>query len=122
MQEDAHKCAANENDKQEDVENSKVIESIVGILKRATTSSNSPPQEGDKGECERYKYAFNQVAFDYDKHGKYSHKSWRKFPCYFCGLNNHIVSRCWKKIAINKKLSKQRRKKAKGPMDNENHF
>ena len=41
LQEDAHKHAANENGKQEDVEISKVIECIVGILKRATTSSNS---------------------------------------------------------------------------------
>ena len=74
LQEDAHKHATSGNGKQEDVESSKVIETIVGIPKRATTSSNSPPQEGNKGECERYKSAFNQVSFDYDKHGKSSHK------------------------------------------------
>ena len=71
MQEDAHKHATIGNWKQKDVESSKVIECIIGIPKRATTSSNSPPQEGDKGECSRYKFAFNQVAFDYDKHGNY---------------------------------------------------
>jgi hypothetical protein len=27
---------------------------VVGLLKRASNSSNSPPQEGDKGECSRY--------------------------------------------------------------------
>ena len=74
LQEGAHKHAANENGEQEDVESSKAIECIVGIQKRATTSSNSPPQEGDNSECSRYKFASNQIAFDYDKHGKYSNK------------------------------------------------
>ena len=31
----------------------------------------------------------------------------------FCGLNKHNVSRCWKKIAMHRKLLKQRRKEAK---------
>ena len=106
LQEYAHKNATNGNRKKEEVESSKVIEVIVGILKRATTSSNSPPQEGDKGECERYKYAFNQVAFDYDKHGKSSHNIWKRFACSFCGLNNHTVSRGWKKISMHRKLYK----------------
>ena len=88
LQEDSHKHATNGNGKQEDVESSKAI---VGILKRSTTSSNSPPQEGDKGECARYTYAFNEVYFNYDKHGNYSNKLWRKFACSFCGLNNHTV-------------------------------
>ena len=100
LQEDAHNHAANENGEQEDdVESSKFIECIFGILKRASTSSYSPPQEGDKGECAMYTSSFNQVAFKYDKHGKSSHNIWRKFTCSFCGLNNHIVSRCWKNIA-----------------------
>lgn len=36
-------------------------------------------------------------------------------------MNNCIVSRCWKRIAIHRKLSKQKRQKAKGPLDNGNH-
>ena len=51
LQEYAHRHATNENGKQEDVEISKVIEAIFGIPKRATTPSNSPPQEVNKGEC-----------------------------------------------------------------------
>ena len=43
LQGDAHKHATNGNCKQEDVESSKAIEAIIGIPKRATTSSNSPP-------------------------------------------------------------------------------
>ena len=104
MQEYAHKHATSGNGKQEDVERSNVIETIVGILKRATTSSNSPLQQGDIGECARYKSIFNKVSFDYDQHGKSSDKIWRKFTCSFCGLNNHNVSRCWKRIVIHKKL------------------
>ena len=74
MQEDAHNHVANENGKIKDFESYKFIEAIAGIPKRVTTSSNSPPQEGDKGECSRHKSAFNQVASDYDKNGKTSHK------------------------------------------------
>ena len=55
FQEVSHKHATNENGEQEDVEISTAIECIVEILKRAITSSNSPPQEGDKDECSRYK-------------------------------------------------------------------
>ena len=83
LQEGAHKHATSGNGKQEDVERSKFIETIVDVPKRDTTSLNSPPQEGDKGECARYKYAFNQVSFDYDKRGKSSHKIWRDFTCFF---------------------------------------
>ena len=43
LQEDSHTHATNGNGKQEDVESSKTIETIVGIPKRAITSSNSPP-------------------------------------------------------------------------------
>ena len=93
LQEGAHKHAANENGEQEDDEISTLIECIVGFPKRATTSSNSPPQEDKKCEFSS-RSVFNQVAFDYDKHGKFSHKIWRKFACSFCGLNNHNVSRC----------------------------
>ena len=91
------------------------------IPKRATTSSNSPPHEDIKGECSRYKYAFNQVTFDYDQQGKFSHNIWRKFACSFCGLDNHNVSRCWKKITMHGKISKKRRQEAKVPLDNGNH-
>ena len=82
LKEDAHKHATYGNGKQEDVEISKFIESIVGIPKRATTSSNSPPQEGHNGECSRYKFSFNKLTFDYDKPGKYSHKIWKR-TCMF---------------------------------------
>ena len=121
MQEGAHKHEINENGEQEDVEIYKVVECIVGILKRATTSSNSAPKEGDKGECSRYKYSFNQVAFDYDKNGKLSHNIWRNRACSFFGLDNHNVLICWKNISMHKKILKQRRQEAKGPFDKENH-
>ena len=81
---------------------------FVSLQKRASNSSNSPPQRGDKGECSRYKSAYNSVAFDYVKHGKFSCKNGRKIPCTYCGLDNHHVSKCWKILTTFRKLSKQR--------------
>jgi hypothetical protein len=81
---------------------------FVGLQKRACNSSNSPPQRGDKGECSRYKSAYNSVAFDYVKHDKFACKNGRKSPCTYCGLYNHHVSKCWKRLTTFRKLSKQR--------------
>jgi epoxyqueuosine reductase QueG len=35
-------------------------------------------------------------------------KNGRKSPCRYCGLDNHHVSKCWKRLTTFKKLSKQR--------------
>ena len=51
--------------KQESFNNHEDQNIFVGIQKRASNSSNSPPQEGDKGECSRYNSAYHSVAFDY---------------------------------------------------------
>jgi hypothetical protein len=55
------------------------------LQKRACNSSNSPPQSGDKGECSRYKSAYNSVSFDYVKHDKSACNN-GKSPCTYCGL------------------------------------
>jgi hypothetical protein len=77
------------------------------LQKRACNSSDSPPQRGDKGECSRYKSAYNSVAFDYVKHDKSACKNGKR-PCTYCGLYNHHVSKCWKRMSTFRKLSKQR--------------
>jgi hypothetical protein len=82
---------------------------VVGLQRRVGNSSNSPPQKGDKGECSRYISAYNSISFDYVKHGKLACKNGRKFPCIYCGLYNHHVSRCWKRLTTFMKLSKQRK-------------
>lgn len=97
-----------------------VINTIVGIPNRTTTSSNSPPEEGNKGECARYKSSFNQVYFDYDKLGKSSHNIGKENTCNFCGFKNHNVSRCWNKMATYKNLSKKKWQITRGPLDNGN--
>ena len=51
--------------KQKSCDNHEGKNTVVGLQKRASNSSNSPPQEGDKGECSRYISAYNSVAFDY---------------------------------------------------------
>jgi hypothetical protein len=81
---------------------------FFGLQKRAGNSSNSPPQEGNKGECSRYISAYNSVSFDHVKHGKFACKNGRKSPCTYYGLDNHHLSRCWKILTTFRKLSKQR--------------
>jgi hypothetical protein len=81
---------------------------FVGLQRRACNSSNSPPQRGDKGECSRYNYAYHLIAFDYVKHDKIACKNGRKSPCTYCGLYNHHVSKCWKRLTTFRKLYKQR--------------
>jgi midasin (ATPase involved in ribosome maturation) len=81
---------------------------IVGLQKRVGNSSNSPPQRGDKGECSRYNSTYQSVAFDYVKHDKFTCKNGRKHPCTYCGLYNHHVSKCWKRMTTFKKLYKRR--------------
>jgi hypothetical protein len=81
---------------------------VDGLQRRACSSSDSPPQRGDKGECSRYNSAYHSVAFDYVKHDKFVCRNGRKNPCTYCGLYNHNVSKCWKRLTAFRKLSKQR--------------
>ena len=102
-------------------ESSKTINGIDSVPKGASSSFDSPPHEGNEGERERYKSDFNHISFDHVKHGKFPHKHWKRIACSFCGLFNHSVSRCWKRMATYKKLLKERRQEAKVPMNNANH-
>jgi len=117
QEEGVHKHAL----KQESCESSKTIEDIDGVPKGATSSFDSPPHEGNTGERERYKSDFNNISFDYVKHDKFPHKHCKKIACSFCGLDNHGVSKCWKRMATYRKLLKKRRQEAKGPLDKANH-
>jgi len=101
--------------------NSNNLEEIDGVLKGATSSFASPPHEGNKGERERYKYGSNHIPFDFEKHDKFPHRYGKIIACSFCGLDNDNVSRCWKRMTINRKLLKGKKQEAKGPLDKENH-
>jgi hypothetical protein len=106
---------------QENCESSKTIEGIDDVPKGASSSFDSPPHEGNEGKRERYKSDFNHISFDHVKHGKFPHKHWKRIACSFCGLFNHSVSRCWKRMATYRKLLKERRQEAKVPLNNANH-
>ena len=97
------------------------LEEIDGVPKGATSSFDSPPHEGNKGERGMYKFGFKHFPFDFAKHGKFPHKHGKRIACSFCGLDNHHVSRCWKRMATYKKLLKEKKQKAKGPLDKANH-
>jgi hypothetical protein len=96
--------------KQESCDSDEDKDTVVGLQRRACNSSNSPPQRGDKGECSRYNSAYHSVAFDYVKHDKFVCKNGRKNPCTYCGLYNHHVSKCWKRLTTFRKLYKQRQR------------
>jgi hypothetical protein len=104
---DEYKCV-----KQKGCDNHEDKRRFESLQKRVCNSSNSPPQRGNKGECSRYKSAFNSVAFDYVKHDKSACNNGKR-PCTFCGLYNHRVSKCWKRKSTFRKLSKQRQHEEK---------
>ena len=68
-----------------------------------------------------YKYGSKYFPFDFAKHSKFSHMYGKIIACSFCGLDNHHVSRCWKRMATYRKLWKEKKQKAKGPLDKANH-
>jgi len=95
---------------------------IDGIPKGATSSFASPPHEGNKGERGRYKSGSKIFPFDCAKHDKFPHMYGKRISCAFCGWDiNHHVSRCWKRMATHRKLLKERKQEAKGPLDKANH-
>jgi hypothetical protein len=96
--------------KQESCDSDEDKNIVDGLQRRACNSSDSPPQRGDKGECSRYNSTYHSVAFDYVKHDKFVCKNGRKNPCTYCGLYNHHVSKCWKRLATFRTLYKQRQR------------
>lgn len=101
--------------------NYETIEEMDGVPKGATSSFDSPPHECKKGEKEGYKSNFNHIYFDYVKHGKFPYKHGKRIACSFCGLDNHNVSRCWKRMATYRKFLKEKKQEAKGPLDKAKH-
>ena len=51
--------------------NSESIEEIDGVIKGATSSFDSPPHEGNKGERGKYKSGSKHIPFDFAKHGNF---------------------------------------------------
>ena len=92
---------------QESCDNSKDMNNVVGLQKRDGTSSSSSSQEGDKYEHSkqhsRYNSSYNHVFYDYVKHDKSTCMNGRNFFCSYRGLNNHQVSRCWKRMIAYRK-------------------
>jgi len=97
------------------------LEESDDFPKEATSSLASPPHEGNKGERGRYKSGSKHFPFECAKHDKFPHRYGKRIACFFCGLDNHNVSRCWKRMATYRKLLKERKKKAKGSLDKANH-
>ena len=43
-----------------------------------------------------------RVPFNYEQTRNFRKKLWHQKPCTFCGLNNHIASKCSKTMEIGK--------------------
>ena len=85
------------------------LEEIDDVPKGSTSSFDSPPHEGNKGERERYKSGSKHFPFDCAKHDKFPHMYGKRIDCSFCGLDNHNVSRCWKRMSTYRKILKEKK-------------
>ena len=105
LQQDVCKHAA--YGEQEIFDNYQDMNTDVDLQKRVGTSSISSPQEGKKYGHEkqhsRYNSPHSQVVYDYVKHEKSTCMNGRKSCCSYHGLNNHQVSRCWKRMIAYRK-------------------
>ena len=58
---------------------------------------------------ERYnKYRYSQVHFDYNHVDNHEHKSWHRTTFHFCGLHNHVIVECWKRMETRKSMRRER--------------
>ena len=80
--------------------------------KVGTSTSSSPKEEKKYGHGKhnlRYNSSHSQVDYVSDKHEKSACLNGRKSCCSYCGLCNHEVSKCWKRMKAYKKQLKQRK-------------
>ena len=74
------------------------------------TEASSHHHDGTRDHPRRYtKSHYSRVHFDYKNVDNHGRKIWHRKTCYFCGLNNHVISKCWKRMAA------QRRKRHEKP-------
>ena len=73
----------------------------------AGASTCSSPHEGkNDGHVKqhlRYNSSHSQVDYVSDKHDKYACLNGRKSCCAYCGLCNHVVSKCWNRMKLYRK-------------------
>ncbi|GLJ28915.1 hypothetical protein SUGI_0570300 [Cryptomeria japonica] len=78
------------------------------MFKRRTNTGSSQ-HACTKGDHQRYnKLDYSNVPFDYKKVDNIE-SLWFGKPCTFCGLNNHSVSKCWKRMALYRKVKLNRK-------------
>jgi hypothetical protein len=72
--------------------------------------ASSPRQAYTRDNQARYKKShYSNVPFDYKQIGNVKKSLWHRKPCTFCGLNNHVVAKCWKRMALYRKVMATRR-------------
>jgi len=68
---------------------------------RSFTNGSENSKERTKARYKKYQYS--KVHFDYKKIGNSEQNLWHRKPCIFCGLYNHVVGKCWKRMEARKK-------------------
>jgi hypothetical protein len=70
-----------------------------------------PHQSNTQDNPSRYKKSqYSNVPFVYKQIDNVKQSIWHKKPCTFCGMNNHVVAECWKRMAFYRKVMTTRRK------------
>jgi hypothetical protein len=73
--------------------------------------ASSPRQACTRDHQTRYKKShYSNIPFDYKEIGNDQQSLWHRKPCMFCGMNNHVVSKCWKRMALYRKVMATRKK------------
>jgi hypothetical protein len=77
--------------------------------------TNSSCQSDSRGNSPRYKKSRNsKMPFDYKHVNHIKQSLWHQIPCTFCGLSNHVVSQCWKRKFLCRKVMTTRRRARMG--------
>ena len=72
---------------------------------------SSPRQTYTRDNQERYKKShYSNVPFDYKQIDNVKQSLWHRKPCTFCGLNNHVATKCWKRMDLYMKVIETRKK------------
>ena len=73
------------------------------------TEVSSRHHDCTKDHRERYnKSRYSQVHFYYKHVDNHRQKSWHRKTCHFCGLHNHVIGECWKRMATQKRMRREK--------------
>jgi hypothetical protein len=68
---------------------------------KGRAKERSPRHSNTRDNPSRYnKSLYSNVPFDYKQIDHVKQSLWHMKPCTFCGKNNHVVAKCWKRMVV----------------------